>query len=95
MDGSVITAQEAQAESDCRPQFLCAAITFSTDKTAMRTNTAAAAPALDQIHPEAPGWVRGSVQFALNQVGLYILFMYINICMCVFRLWPLNVIKMD
>lgn len=50
----------------------------------MRTNIAAAAPALDQIKPEAPGWVRGSVQFTLHQVGLYILFMYINICVYIY-----------
>jgi len=51
MDGSVITVQEAQTETDRRFQFPSAVIMFSTDKTAMRTDTAAAAPALDQIDP--------------------------------------------
>lgn len=95
MGGSVTTVQEGQTEGGCRLQFLCAVITFSTGKTAMRTNIAAAAPALDQIDPEAPGWVRGSVRFALNQAGLYIICAHNYMCVSIFRLWPLDVIKMD
>lgn len=74
-DGSVITVQEAQTQTPCRLQFLWAAIMFSTDKTAMRTDIAAAGPALEQMDPEASGRASGSVQLALNQVGLYVLFM--------------------
>lgn len=77
MDGSVITAQEAHTEKNpCRLQFPCAVIMFSTDKTAMR-NIAAAAPALDQVDPEAPGRARGKCSAHTSSSGIiYIIDLY-------------------
>lgn len=86
MDSSVITVQEAQTERDCRLQLIHAVNYVFHRKNCHENKHCCCGSSFRPGQPEALGWVRGSVQFPPNQVGLYILFMCknIHIYVCVY-----------